>query len=116
MNKMLPLPDLDQATALTRLHGLPRLTSPFTLPPLDEKPQDPIFERMATSRQENDSEQAELRLSPTIFPVNTIRICEDAYQAASLVSSEELWLSAATSHNIDAIKARRSASNPHPLT
>lgn len=107
------LPDLGQATGLAWLHELPRLVSPFYLPQLDEKPQDPLFERVATARQEDD---AESRLSPSIFPLNTVRICEGAYQTASLVGSEELWLGVATSHNVNAIKARCFASNSHFLT
>lgn len=108
-NAFFPLPDLEEAATPARLQELPKLIHSFHLPLLDDKPQDPILERVAATRQEDDSQQAELRLSPVIFPLSTIRICEDAYRPASSVSSEGLWLNAATSTDGDSMKARRSA-------
>lgn len=107
-NAFVPLPDLEQATVPARLQELPRLIPSFVLPSLDDKPQDPILERVAATGQEETSGRADLSFSPIITPLNTARIPENTYQSASSVSSEEIWLNA-TSIDVDSLKARRRA-------
>lgn len=45
-----PLPDVDASSSLRFHSSLSSLVSPFTFQPLEDKPQNPIFERLSATR------------------------------------------------------------------
>lgn len=90
-----PLQDVDAASSLRIQSPFDNLVSPFTFRPLEDKPQDPIFERLSAARQ---LESLDLDAqSPSVLNalVTELPDYETNYENdASSVDS--VWLDAAT--------------------
>lgn len=93
-----PLPDVDAASSPRFYSSFASLVSPFTFQPLEDKPQDPIFERLSAARQLESLDldaQSPLVLSalPTKLPDYATNYEDDSS------SIDSLWLQAATSRD-----------------
>lgn len=96
-----PLPDVETTGSGMFQSDLPVLVSPFTFQLLDDKPQDPIYERLSSARQQLESLELDAPLRPVFdeLPSSDTSVDkEDSYPG-------DLWLDTVSSRRDPPLQA-----------